>query len=252
MARYADALPINLRRPGYPEDLIVTFADMPLDTSRAAIGAPGIPVNFKVETAESDMQLDFNFRDVNGDATLSAEGEFIEVLAPDPTSDTGRQRPVWRILLDEDQTTPVDPPGAGDVYRLALNLPFSAEDAFSFTVRGEYVDETLAQSAFDEQEPYVVPNPYVASASFEPERFAVAGRGERRLEFRAIPSGAMIRIYSVRGELVQTLRHDDSTTGMVPWDLRSKDNLEVAPGLYVYHVDAGSLGEFVGKFAIIK
>jgi hypothetical protein len=38
----------------------------------------------------------------------------------------------------------------------------------------------------------------------------------------------------------------------VPWDLRSKDNLEVAPGLYVYHVDAGSLGEFVGKFAIIK
>ena len=249
-ARYAEALPINLRRPGYPEDLIVTFADTPLDTSRAAIGAPGIPVNFKIVTADTGMQLDFSFRDVNGDATLSAEGEFIEVLAPDPSDD--RLRPVWRILLDEDQTGPVDPPGAGDVYRLAINLPFSPEDAFTFTVRGEYVDESLAQSAFDEQEPYVVPNPYVASASFEPERFAVAGRGERRLEFRAIPSGAMIRIYSVRGELVQTLRHDDSTTGMVPWDLRSKDNLEVAPGLYVYHVDAGSLGEFVGKFAIIK
>jgi hypothetical protein len=41
-------------------------------------------------------------------------------------------------------------------------------------------------------------------------------------------------------------------TGMVPWDLRTKDNLEAAPGLYLFHVDAGELGTYVGKFAIIK
>jgi len=97
-----------------------------------------------------------------------------------------------------------------------------------------------------------VPNPYVASASFEPERFAISGRGERRLEFRAIPQGATIRIYTLRGEMVKELHQDGALTGMVPWNLRSKDNLEVAPGLYVYHVDAGELGEYVGKFAIIK
>jgi hypothetical protein len=72
------------------------------------------------------------------------------------------------------------------------------------------------------------------------------------MEFRAIPSGAVVRIYTLRGELVQTLRHDQSTTGMVPWDLRSKDNLEVAPGLYIFHVEADGMGDFVGKFAIIK
>lgn len=39
---------------------------------------------------------------------------------------------------------------------------------------------------------------------------------------------------------------------MMPWNLRTKDNLDVAPGLYVFHVDAGGLGSSIGKFAIIK
>jgi hypothetical protein len=51
---------------------------------------------------------------------------------------------------------------------------------------------------------------------------------------------------------VRTLTHDGSTNGFVAWDLRTKDNLDAAPGLYVYHVDAGSVGSYVGKFAIIK
>ena len=73
----------------------------------------------------------------------------------------------------------------------------------------------------------------------------------RRLEFRGIPAGGTVTIYTVRGELVQTLHHDGSITGMVPWDLRTKDNLDIAPGLYVFHVDS-SVGEYIGKFAIIK
>ena len=55
----------------------------------------------------------------------------------------------------------------------------------------------------------------------------------------------------MHGDLVQTLEHDGSNDGYVPWDLRTKDNLDVAPGLYVFHVDGG-VGENIGKFAIIK
>jgi hypothetical protein len=40
--------------------------------------------------------------------------------------------------------------------------------------------------------------------------------------------------------------------GYVAWDLRTKDNLDVAPGLYIYQVDGGSAGTSIGKFAIIK
>ncbi len=241
----------NLRRPGYPEDLLIVFANEPLDTSRAAIGMPATPAHFKVITADGRWQFDFRFRDVNRDRTLSADGEFIEVLLPE--REGGPLIPTWRIFYDAART-PADamPPGQGDVYRLRMRLPLTAEDVFEFTTQGAYVDAAQARDQLREQEPYVVPNPYVAAAAFEPERFAVSGRGERRLEFRNIPAGATIRIYTVRGELVQTLHHDGSSIGMVPWDLRTKDNLEIAPGLYLFHVEAPGVGEYIGKFAVIK
>jgi hypothetical protein len=100
--------------------------------------------------------------------------------------------------------------------------------------------------------PYVVPNPYVGAASFEPSPFGVQGRGDRRMEFRDIPKSCVIRIFTVRGELVRALEQDGSTNGYVAWDLRTKDNLDVAPGLYIYHVDGGTAGSYIGKFAVIK
>ena len=72
------------------------------------------------------------------------------------------------------------------------------------------------------------------------------------MEFRGLPQHCTIRIFTVGGDLVQTLTHDGSTDGMVPWDLRTKDNLDVTPGLYIFNVDGGPLGESTGKFAIIK
>jgi hypothetical protein len=35
-------------------------------------------------------------------------------------------------------------------------------------------------------------------------------------------------------------------------ELRTQDNLEVAPGLYIFHVDGGAVGTATGKFAVIK
>jgi hypothetical protein len=49
-------------------------------------------------------------------------------------------------------------------------------------------------------------------------------------------------IYTVRGELVRTLHQDGSQGGYVVWDLRTKDNLDVAPGLFVFQVDAPGVG----------
>ena len=102
------------------------------------------------------------------------------------------------------------------------------------------------------EKPYVVPNPYIGAASFEPERFAVSGRGDRRIEFRAIPQSSTIRIYTVRGDLVRMLRQDGSADGYVTWDLRTKDNLDVAPGLYMFEVESPGVGVHIGKLAVIK
>ena len=144
-------------------------------------------------------------------------GEQIELLAP-VAENSSAVRAVWRLaVLDGTATL-----GEGDEYRLRLALPFAPGDVFEFTTRASYVDPAVAQGALEAEEPYVVPNPYVGSSSFEPGRFAISGRGDRRVEFRAIPQNATIRIYTVRGPLVQTLAQDASTVGMVPWDLRTR------------------------------
>jgi hypothetical protein len=138
----------------------------------------------------------------------------------------------------------------GDVFDIRPHRPFSSDDVFTFSTTAQHVDPSAAKVAWADK-PYVVPNPYSGAASFEAARFATSGRGERRMEFRAIPQNAVIRIYSVRGDLVQTLRQDGSNTGFVAWNLRTRDNLDVAPGLFVYHVEAPGIGNYPGKFAVI-
>jgi hypothetical protein len=255
--RYSTAFPINLKRIGYPEDIDIIFSDVVLDTSVADIGAPARPVKFTVKalTDTGDIKLKFVFRDNNssGSGTLDSYQDYIEIRTATKDNPTFR-RATWKLEVDTaglggDQITP---PTTGDKYELRLNIPLSTEDKFTFLSKAGYVDPNLAKSQFEE-DPYVVPNPYVGAASFEPQRFAVSGRGERKIEFRNLPAGCTIRIYTVTGELVQTLHHDGNINkGIVEWDLRNRDNLDIAPGLYIYHVDGGSVGTFVGKFAVIK
>jgi hypothetical protein len=236
----------------------VIFSDTVLDTGLRLNPFRATPARFKIvaRVPTGDRQMDFLFSDysdtsaahfVRPDSTLADSGDVLVVL------DYSAARPtqldaVWQLSVPRH---PAHPPAAGDTFEVALVEPFGPGDAFVFRSRGSQVDGARARADFMEK-PYVVPNPYVASASFEPARYAVQGRGERRMEFRAIPQGSTIRIYNVRGHLVQTLRQDGSDMGYVPWDLRTKDNLEVAPGLYIFHVDAPGLGTHIGKFAIIK
>ncbi|HZW39403.1 MAG TPA: hypothetical protein VFF33_08905 [Ignavibacteriaceae bacterium] len=256
-ARYAPSFPIELKRPGFPEKIEIVFSDVIVDTSTAYFGAQlsAKPVKFKIlaKTETGDMKLKFRFysQDPTAD-NLYRPGQYIEILTA-TAEKPNDLKSTWKIEVDTaGYPSPVVPPTAGDVYKLSLIYPFSSEDKFTFKTTGQKVNEDLSKQEFS-KEPYVVPNPYVAAASFEPQRFGVSGRGERKIEFRNLPLGSVIRIYTVAGDLVQTLRHDgDITKGIVEWDLRSKDNLEVAPGLYIYHVDGGTSGNFTGKFAIIK
>ncbi|HFE53535.1 MAG TPA: hypothetical protein ENK07_08825 [Bacteroidetes bacterium] len=63
----------------------------------------------------------------------------------------------------------------------------------------------------------------------------------------------MIKIFTVRGYLVDELIHDTGIEdGSESWDMLSKDGMEIAYGVYIYHVEAPGLGEKVGKFAVIK
>lgn len=94
----------------------------------------------------------------------------------------------------------------------------------------------------------VVPNPYVIANPQE------TGVRERMVKFTHMPEYATVRIFNVAGELVATLRHDPLTSPIASelrWNLRSQENTEVAPGLYMYHVES-DLGVVTGKMVIIK
>lgn len=250
---YTGTLPLDLRRPGFPDDITVTFSDAVLDTSLAGPGGyVAVPSRFEIiaHGIDQDRRLDFRFRDLDGNGTLSGPNENVDIFTYPPDT-PNLPRTTWRLQLSADSGEPDSPPAEGDVFELRLVRPFDTHDAFVFRTKAAQVDpdSPQAKAAF---EPYVVPNPYIGSASFEPERFAVSGRGERRIEFRGLPAECTIRIYTVRGDLVQTLEHSGTTDGYVGWDLRTRDNLQVAPGLYIFHVDGGSLGTSTGKFAIVK
>jgi len=101
----------------------------------------------------------------------------------------------------------------------------------------------------------VVPNPYLVANAWElsPQR--------KRLAFINLPSRAVVRIYTISGNLIQVLRHEgieDSYTnnwkgGTEYWDLKNRFNMLVASGLYIFHVtDVRTGKKQMGKFAIIQ
>ncbi len=250
-------LPVNLRRTGYPDNITVTFSNTYLDTCLRGVGQylKAKPVKFKVtaHTDTGDVRLRFFLVDFNSDSTLSTTAEYIDIvtyLKGQPT----KPKETWRLQFDttgQSERGPIIVPGLNDTFDIVLQKPYSDGDIFTFTSKAEQTNKDKLQSDFATK-PYVVPNPYVGAASFEPERFAVSGRGERRMEFRALPQRSTIRIYTIHGELVQTLHQDGSVNGYVPWDLRTKDNLDVAPGLYIFQVEAEGVDNYISKFAIIK
>lgn len=246
---------INVRRPGFPYDFTITFSNTYIDTTLQAIGSDPIPVKFRVvantPTGPLHLKCTLNEPEATQDSTLSAVNEFIDI---NTRFTDGSNRATWRVQLDtvgQSIRGTLRVPGAGDIYEANIISPVSSGDVYVFKTTGQMIDGSLAKDQY-KNTPYVVPNPYVGAASFEPAPFGVTGRGDRRLEFRGLPAGAAIRIYTVRGELVQTLRHDGSTEGFVAWNLRTKDNLDVAPGLYVYHVEVAGFNSYIGKFGIIK
>ena len=62
-----------------------------------------------------------------------------------------------------------------------------------------------------------------------------------------------IKIYTVTGELVNEIRHNGD--GPEFWNLRNKNNQEVAAGLYLYTIEdltSNNNEPHIGKFVVIR
>jgi len=90
----------------------------------------------------------------------------------------------------------------------------------------------------------VVPNPYYGYHSGELNAFA------RWVQFTYLPNKCTIRIFDLAGNVIRKLEKNSSETALLKWDLKNEYALPVASGIYVYQVDAGDLGNKIGKIAI--
>jgi len=250
-----------------PSDYKFVFGAVGMDTSTAFLIddvnnliPPAVPVNFKViNTSENNNQIDFAFYK---DAQTGAPGEFS--VSYDPNY-PGGSRSDWIVLLERDQRDSLKTtwwfqaafdsarraPRPGDTCTIVLSKLFREGDVFEFTTDTQKVDLKIAAKELDRIK--VVPNPYVAAASWEERNPFANGRGPRSLHFNHLPQHCTIRIFTVSGELVATIQHDgEMLDGSEEWNLLTRDNLSVAYGIYIYHVEAPGIGEKIGKFAVIK
>jgi hypothetical protein len=128
----------------------------------------------------------------------------------------------------------------GDVYQIKgakLNGP---DDEFVFGAGG--VDSQKAKDELGAIK--VVPNPYLAHALWENTE------GIRKVQFTHLPAECTIRIYTLAGDLVKVIDHNNGT-GTEDWDLLNTNQQGIVPGVYFYHVDS-LYGQKLGKLAIIK
>ncbi|OPX35431.1 hypothetical protein B1H10_01265 [candidate division KSB1 bacterium 4484_188] len=108
----------------------------------------------------------------------------------------------------------------------------------------------------------VVPNPYRGDIAYHqynpPWERPDPSRGrwleqDRRVQFINLPARCEIRIYTLAGDLVRTLFHNNPIRGFEDWNLTSDVGQAVSSGIYLFTVKNETTAEVqTGKFVIIK
>lgn len=232
-------------------DYRITFHDEIVDTAvyynwYNLISFSEQPVYFSVynSTQEHFPIIAFDETDTTADGRIQP-GDAILILE----EDQGDTIPTWAVIFSKvGAEGKINNPQAGDTLNIHIYKGFSSDDVFQFNTLSAGIDA----SQVDLDAIKVYPNPYLGANTQEPANPYASGRGGRQITFTHLPNTCTIRIYNIRGELVETIKHSASIdNGIENWNLRSKDGLDVAYGVYIYHVDS-PYGEHIGKFALIK
>lgn len=105
---------------------------------------------------------------------------------------------------------------------------------------------------------FVVPNPYIAggeSNGGNPAGWDLTPSDSdptgTRIAFAGLPDReATIKIFTLAGDLVQTLAHD-GRSGTAFWNLISRNGQDIVSGVYLYAIEAGGESK-IGRFVIVR
>jgi hypothetical protein len=252
------------RRVDYPADFEITFTEKDsgdLAFPASSFNPPPQPTNIRVkDLTENIDHFQFIFEDNNHDSLFNTswgDTDAVFMVFGDSAGKKATTFPKakvgWSISFLQDTTIPQSQqraPEPGDVFRIITKKPFRTGEYVEFTTNKPSVNTDSARVQLANIA--VVPNPYVGAASWEPSS-TDAGRGPRLVYFIHLPRECTIRVYTISGHLVKELQHSAGMdNGQEPWNLVTRDGLDVGFGVYVYQVDAPGIGTHIDKFAVIK
>jgi len=237
----------------YPADYEVKFSKNKIDSAYCSIGGriQKWPVNYSVKNiTENALITTYLVESPSSRDSAWSPGEEIVFIRPGGTV----AQTTWGLTFTKptDSTVIAKAPTDGDVFLFATKRPLTKVDKYSFVTRGAEYDSENAKSKLDKIR--IVPNPYVAYNEIEPSDLLPGQlRGERRIYFDNLPPKATIRIFTLAGELVKKIDHiGNLENGREYWNLLNDDNLGVAFGMYIAHIDCYDLGSKTLKFGLIK
>jgi hypothetical protein len=236
---------------GAPLNRLVRATD-PKGVGRVPFEVWRIPAN----PAESPERLVIKIFDRNQDTTWNAQsglyesiytfrytGGYPSELAPVANATTGGTvQGNYRLGNFAIQG---DVPAPGTVIRLSTWKPLTENDVFSSIIEGPRFNSIeLAKENIDEIS--VFPNPYLGASALERDKY------QRFMRFTNLPGNISIRIFSLSGVFIRKLEKiNDNSSQYLDWDLRNKDGLPVASGVYLAYLDIPNVGSRVMKLAVI-
>ncbi|MEZ4720554.1 MAG: hypothetical protein R2813_01600 [Flavobacteriales bacterium] len=236
----------------------------------AWVGYPLVAEDFKLfgKNAGSQESSDFNDVTIQLRSEQSygkyASGDIIQMKSPSGTVTSGSSYYVRSGTVTANQTvggtsTPVTF-NSGSVFKAesstitvvstTASLVETVNDGlplfnFNLDELAPTINNDIGVSQLDNIS--IVPNPYYAYSEYE------TGRLDNRVKIINLPEECTINIFTVNGVLVRTYRKDDPTISSVDWDLKNQDNITIASGLYVVHINVPGVGEKVLKwFGVLR
>jgi len=221
----------------------------------------GDSTNLKITNTNENIPMAFKFKDYDDDGYPDI-GDYIRIYLYKSGSNYfygdslgGSKKSVYKFTFIE----PIDSTQIDTVFNDGSKLvftteqPFDSHDIFRINAIEAHIENSLLKASMEKIA--VVPNPYVMTSSYEvppPDVFST-GRGERVVHFINLPRECTIKIFTLSGEHVKTIHHSSTLLdGTELWDLLSRDGLDVASGIYIYHVKTPESYEKIGRIALIK
>ncbi|MDO8550926.1 MAG: hypothetical protein Q7S39_12365, partial [Ignavibacteria bacterium] len=165
------------------------------------------------------------------DAPFSADS-----LPPVSGNSTSKDFPFGAFIIDGSL------PATGTVLRVSSYKPLTGGDVFEGVPVAPKNNNELAKSNMDNIS--VFPNPYFGANSLERDQY------QRFVRFTNLPNEVIIRLFNLSGVFIQRIDKNDINQ-YVDWDLRNRDGLPVASGIYIAYLEMPGIGTKIMKIAVI-